>query len=500
MAIGERIRSGDEAIGALLDRVFPAEANPWRHLGALAFLFFVVCIASGTYAYALFDTSLASAYDSGRALTGDPHLVGRLARGLHRYSADAFALATALHLAREAARGHFRAFRAWSWLSGLVLVPLAWIAGITGFWLAWDERALFSATATAEWLAAWPLQMATFARNFLTLEAMNDRFFSLAIFVHIGVPLFALAATWAHFLRLSHVHAWPPRSLTIGSVATLALLSFVAPVASLGRADALAAPATLAIDWFFLFPHAIADAITPAGLTLAILAFALATIAMPWTGRRARPAAAVVDLANCNGCARCAADCPFGAVVMVARSDTRPHPREAHVIPDLCAACGICTGACPSSTPFRRMARLASGIDLAQRPVEELRAELDRALARTERAVILFACAPARVRPSARTNRVATISAECTAMIPPAFIEYALRAGATGVVLAGCREGDCEYRLGDRWTAERIARERAPALRRHVPRERVRVVSCGSDGAAVERAVASLLDNEVSHA
>ena len=107
MAIGERIRSGDEAIGSLLDRVFPAAANPWRHLGSLAFLFFVVCMGSGIYAYALFDTSLAGAYDSGRALTGDTHLVGRLARGLHRYGADAFVLATALHLAR---RGGARPF------------------------------------------------------------------------------------------------------------------------------------------------------------------------------------------------------------------------------------------------------------------------------------------------------------------------------------------------------------------------------------------------------
>jgi quinol-cytochrome oxidoreductase complex cytochrome b subunit len=483
MDIGERIRCGDEAIGAWLDRVFPAPANPWRHLGGLAFLFFVACIASGTYAYALFDTSLAGAYESGRALTADKHLAGRLVRGLHRYSADAFALATALHLAREAARGHFRAFRAWSWLSGLVLVPLAWIAGITGFWLAWDERALFSAAATAEWLAAWPWRMAVFARNFLSLEAVSDRFFSLAIFVHIGVPLFALAATWAHLLRLSHVRAWPPRSLGIGSVAALAALSLAAPVASLGPADPLAAPATVAIDWFFLFPHAIADAITPAGLTLAILAFALAAVAMPWTRRRARRAAAV-DLANCNGCARCAADCPFGAVVMAPRSDARPHTREARVIPDLCSACGICAGACPSSTPFRRRAPLASGIDLAQRTVASLRDDLDRALA-AGREPIVFACPQAASPPG-------SIAVECAAMVPPAFVQYALRRGAAGVILAACREGDCEHRLGDRWVRERFAGRRAPVLRAAVPRDRVRVAFCGSDGAMLERAALEL--------
>ena len=78
----------------------------WRHLGSLAFLFFVVCIASGVYLYVFFDTSLSGAYESGRALTSGAIFSGRLARGLHRYSADAFLIATALHLVREALRGN----------------------------------------------------------------------------------------------------------------------------------------------------------------------------------------------------------------------------------------------------------------------------------------------------------------------------------------------------------------------------------------------------------
>ena len=78
----------DEAVGAGLDRVFAPAANPWRHLGALAFLCFVACAASGLWLYAVFDTSVTGAYASGRAL--DATLAGRLVRGLHRYSADAF--------------------------------------------------------------------------------------------------------------------------------------------------------------------------------------------------------------------------------------------------------------------------------------------------------------------------------------------------------------------------------------------------------------------------
>lgn len=487
-------KAWDEAIGAAFDRFFPASANPWRHLGSLAFLFFVACLASGVYLYAVFDTSVEGAYRSGRALTGDPFLVGRLARGLHRYGADAFALTTALHLVREMARGHFRFWRAWSWWSGVALLPLAWAAGITGFWLAWDQRALFSAVASAEWLAAAPWRLDAFARNFVTGEAMSDRFFSLAVFLHIGLPLAALALAWTHFLRLAHVRAWPPRALALGSLAALCVLALAWPAASLAPADAFAAPATLAIDWFYYFPHALAGAISPAGVSAAAIVATVGLLALPWIpGRAAAPA--VVSLAQCNGCARCAADCPFGAVVMVPRSDGRPHPREARVLPALCAACGICAGACPSSTPFRRARPLASGIELPGLAVDSLRAGVDAALGRLDRPVVLFACGPAANAARLDQRRVAHIGVACAAMVPPALVEYALRNGARAVVVAGCREGDCEYRLGDRWTRERAARRRAPRLRSTVPQGRMRLAWCGRDAAALQRIV-----DEVTHA
>ena len=327
--------------------------------------------------------------------------------------------------------------------------------------------------------------LAAFARNFVLPGALNDRFFSLAVFVHIGVPLFTLAATWAHFQRLSHVRAWPPAALGIPVIATLALLALVHPATSLARADALAAPAQLAIDWFYFFPHVLAAALPPGVLWTAAGALALALVVLPWTGQRARAAAARVDLAHCNGCARCAADCPFGAVVMVPRSDGRDHPWQAQVNPDLCAACGICTGACPSASPFRRGAAFASGIDLPQRTAASLRAELDARLCDGRGATIVFACKPAHVAADA-------IAVECAAMVPPAFVQYALRHGAAGVVIAACRVDDCEHRVGDRWTRERFAGLRAPSLRATVPRERVRVVFCGSDGAMLERAIRQL--------
>ena len=61
-------------------------------------------------------------------------------------------------------------------------------------------------------------------------------------------------------------------------------------------------------------------------------------------------------------------------------------------------------------------------------------------------------------------------------MLPPSFVEYALRRGAAGVVIASCPPDDCGYRFGARWTAERVRGEREPRLRAAVERDRVEVV------------------------
>ena len=54
------------------------------------------------------------------------------------------------------------------------------------------------------------------------------------------------------------------------------------------------------------------------------------------------------------------------------------------------------------------------------------------------------------------------------------MIDYVLsRDLADGVVITGCREGECNYRLGPRWTEERIEGARDPRLRSRVPRARI---------------------------
>jgi coenzyme F420-reducing hydrogenase delta subunit len=61
-------------------------------------------------------------------------------------------------------------------------------------------------------------------------------------------------------------------------------------------------------------------------------------------------------------------------------------------------------------------------------------------------------------------------------MLPPSFIDYAIsRDLADTVVLSGCSEGNCYYRLGVNWTRQRMAGERDPYLRKRVPRDKLKL-------------------------
>ncbi|MBK6980547.1 MAG: hydrogenase iron-sulfur subunit [Betaproteobacteria bacterium] len=478
-----------ERVEAFFDRAFGQRLNPWRHLGALGFHFFWICCASGIWIYVGFDTSATGARESLAAMDANDWPLGAFARALHRYSADALVAVTALHLLRELARRHYAAFRRFAWLTGIFALVVMFAAGIGGYWLPWDQLAQWSLTATTEWFDALPVFDGALTRNVISGDQVSDRFFSLLIFLHIGLPLTMLGAMWVHVQRVSPARTSPPAALAWGSAATLAALCLAKPLALMPAADLSRIPAAIPLDWFYLFPHVLMAAIGPDGLWVATAAFLAVLAALPWATRVPRAPAARVNLDNCNGCARCFADCPYDAVVMVARTDARPHPRQAQVDPLLCAGCGVCTGACPSSTPFRRDEQLATGIDMPSLPIGELRSRLEaraEGLAGHPR-IVVFGCRWGA--DSARLEDASTAAVEflCAAMVPPSFVEYALRAGADGVLVAGCREGDCEFRVGEALTAARLEARRAPALRPTVPRERVRLVPAGRSDLAVLR-------------
>jgi quinol-cytochrome oxidoreductase complex cytochrome b subunit len=413
-----------------------------RHLGALAFMLFWLLAASGIYLYIRFDTSLAGAYDSIGELEW---WFGGILRSLHRYAADAFVFVTLAHLVKEMWLGRFRGFRAFSWISGVPLVWLLYASGLVGYWLVWDQRAQFSFLGILEWFRMGPAGAG----------AAYDRLFSLFVFLHIGLPLALLAGMWIHIQRLGRPETAAPRTLALGLAGALLVLAAVRPAVSEGPWDPARAPQNIQLDWFYQFLHPLMYATSPAALWALVLGISAMLLLLPYLSRKPQLLPARVDPANCNGCGRCVADCPFEAVLL-----SKPSPSKvlAQVIPERCAACGICAGACPSSTPFRSIRELVSGIDLPDLRVNDLRAKLQHALSANPDEVV-FTCE--------KSGGKGTIALRCLAMLPPAFIEYALRKGARRVRAVGC-EGECAYRLGLDLAKERFSGAREPHLRANV--------------------------------
>jgi coenzyme F420-reducing hydrogenase delta subunit/ferredoxin len=465
-----------ERVERAFDAAFGARGNPLRHLGALGFLLFWVMLGTGLYLYVVFESTAAGAYRSIDALSAT--VIGAAFRSLHRYAADGFVVVTALHLARELLAGRFTGARWFAWVTGVILIWFLYASGIGGYWLIGDQLAQWSLTATAEWFDALPLVGLPIVRNFLTGGQMTDRFYALLAFLHIAIPLTLLFGMWLHIQRVTRPDVAPSRALALGTIATLVGLSLVKPVMIMPPPDYGAVPAAVPVDWYLLFIHPLMDATSPAALWAMVALATLGLAALPWVVRVRREPVARVDPANCNGCARCFADCPFGAVVVEPRTDGRRGPGLARVLPELCVSCGICAGACPSSTPFRSVAELVTGIDMPQLALADMRASLERALAGLEgdRKIVVFGCdRAADVQALARAD-TGVISLLCTGQLPPSFIDYALRDGADGVLVTGCAEDGCYYRHGNTWTTQRIAGVREPHLRVSVPRERVCVV------------------------
>jgi len=471
------VRAVFERAEDLFDAGFGGANNPLRHLGALGFLLFWIVAISGLYLYIVLDTGITQVYESVRALSSDPRAPGGILRSMHRYGADGFMLVMGLHLVREWAFGRSHGFRWYSWVSGVPLIWLAFASGIGGYWIPWDRLAQFSALATAEWLDWLPLFGGAISRNFASPGVLNDRFFTLLVFIHLGAPLLLLVALWAHVHRISRVDHFTRRRLAIGTGLTLLLLALIAPARLDAAADLSIVPAEVALDWFILFIHPLAYATSSATAWLFVAAVSVLLLVLPLLPHPARQPVARVSPANCNGCSRCFADCPYAAVVMEPHPD-KPGHKLARVIPELCAGCGICAGACPSSTPFRSVEELVTGIDMPQQPVDALRRELAARLARLEAAprAVVFGCTEAFDVRALEDARTCAISLLCTGMLPPSLVEYALRSGADGVLVTGCREGGCAFRLGNGWIGERLRGEREPHLRASVPAQRLRVL------------------------
>ena len=264
------------------NRVFGDALNPFYYLGAIAYFLLWVVVGSGLYLYIFFKTGVSDAYQSVEYLTREQWWLGGILRSFHRYASDAMVLAMVLHLVRHYVFDHYRSFRWFSWVSGLILLWLTFITGINGYMLPWDGTAQFVTVATAEWLDWLPAFNGALVRNFITPEAINDRLFSLLSFLHIGFPLGVLALLWVHTQRVPGAKTTPPRPVWIGVTLALLALSLVKPALSGPPADLATTPMTVPLDWFYLATYPLIYIWSPGAVWALVGGLTLLLAVLPW--------------------------------------------------------------------------------------------------------------------------------------------------------------------------------------------------------------------------
>lgn len=485
------VRRGFDRIERALDRIFGSDWNPLAQLGPLGWFLFWIVAGTGLYLFVFFDTGVTKAYASVKWLSDDLWWHAGVARSLHRYASDLMVLVMFTHLVREWAMDRYRGKRWFSWVTGVPVIWFVYMSGITGYWLVWDSLAQYVALTTTELLDTLGIFAEPIARNFLSPELLSSRFFTLMVFLHIAIPLLLLLLMWVHVQRITEARTKPPRGLGAITLGALIVSALVLPAPLGPPADLAIIPARVEMDWFLLSLYPVIESV-PAGVVWAgVVVFTVLLAGLPWMPGRREGGAAEVFLDHCNGCARCVADCPYSAITLGPRSDALPFSHEARVNAARCVSCGICMGSCPSSTPFRRTSDLITGIDLPDRPLAALRAEViaTASALQGQGRVLTLACAYGAAGGEAEGRVVLP----CVAMAPPSLIDFIISRGlADGVMVTGCSERDCYNRLGGQWTRERFARERDPYLRARVPRERIRVVWAGPT--EIERSDAARAD------
>jgi quinol-cytochrome oxidoreductase complex cytochrome b subunit/coenzyme F420-reducing hydrogenase delta subunit len=465
-----------ERLEAWFNLAFGTSNNPFYHLGALCFYFYFIVVITGVYLFIYYPPSVKESFDMMEYLSREQWYLGGVMRSLHRYASDALILVMILHLLREYCLDRYRGARWFSWLTTVPVLLLIFPVGITGYWMVWDKLGQFIAVRSSEWLDWLPIIAEPIARNFLTNLSVTDLFFRLMFIVHLALSIFLIVAMLVHVARISKADINPPAPLAWGTMIALLILSLIEPVHSHMRADLSLVPSDLQLDWFYMFFYPLMEVWSMGALWALAFLFLLLVALLPWLPARAEDNCAEVWLDECSGCALCVADCPYEALYMQPRSDGHRHFNgEVVVVADHCVGCGICVGSCPSSTPFRRTSELKTGIDLPGRSIQQLRSATLQALANLsgEAKVIVFGCDHGADLSELETDAVVTMKLPCIGALPPSFIDYAMRNGADGVFLTGCRGGDCLHRFGNTWTEGRLDESREPHLRHWVPRQRL---------------------------
>lgn len=480
--------------------------NPLYHSGALVVACIAVLLVTGLYLLLFYR--IGSPYESVHALDAQ-WWGGKWIRGLHRYTSDLAVVAALVHAVRMFAQRKTWGPRARAWVSGVALLGILFVCGWTGYVMVWDVHAQLFAVEGARLLDALPIFSEPIGRAFTGEDAVPGAFFFMNLFAHIVLPVGIALFLWIHVSRLARTRLLPPKPLLWGMVALFTGAAVLWPAPLGPKADLLRLPGDVSLDVVYGFWLPVTRTMGAGWVWLAAAGVAAAVLLVPVLTRpRAEkaPPPSYVNPRFCTGCEQCCHDCPYEAISMVKRHDGRDG-YVGLVDPAKCVSCGICAGSCapmgvgpPGRTGRDQLARVKAFIaetgglrhprhsrGRSDRPVPPRAAE-DPGLAD----VVVIACSRGAAGQGAAWVAGARVyPLGCVGNLHTSVIEYLLRAGVAGVMVASCPPRDCWSREGVKWLEERVYNQREAELKDRVDRTRLRVVyAAAAEGRLLERRVA----------
>jgi len=229
-------------------------------------------------------------------------------------------------------------------------------------------------------------------------------------------------------------------------------------------------------------PKDISDSVSHAGLAASKAATLLMSESL-----ELQVQAPEVDTNKCVKCGLCVISCDYNAIKLT---------REGPVIAtELCGGCQACVAACPTGA-------LKPVVDLSNEAISAMIGELLREKSEYP-LIIVFACkwCGYEALDYAGVNRipyptgVRVIEVTCSARVNPIHILEALKLGADGVLIIGCREQDCHYRTG-RIRANRKLNALKEALKLiGINPDRVKIIGAGaSEGEEAAKKITEFIE------
>lgn len=135
---------------------------------------------------------------------------GQLMRDLHRVGAELMVLIVVLHMTRVFLTGSFKPPRAFTWLTGVVLLILTFALSFSGYLLPWDQLAYWAVTiGTSMAKSVPPKEIVGYLSNLILRggDTINQngllRFYLMHVFALPGITLIFISV---HYYRVARTH------------------------------------------------------------------------------------------------------------------------------------------------------------------------------------------------------------------------------------------------------------------------------------------------------